>query len=390
MRILIIHNQYQHLGGEDFVMKEEMEALEKDHTVALYSPKNKKGLAGYLQYLCYPMNWKETKQIAKKIKEFQPDLIHIHNLHYGLGPLFILHVKKLGIPMCMTLHNFRLLCPSATLFYDGNIFLDSITAQFPWRAIKLNVLENSLLKTFWTSFTYWIHKKRGTFNYIDRFIVLSDFSKRLFERSTFGIAMEKFSVKPNFVQEIKVSEIIPSEAFVYIGRLSEEKGILPLLHAWKATQHELKIFGTGPLQKEVELIAEHSPNITYYGFQNKQVISNHLAGSTAAIVPSLCYESMPLAVLEAFALAVPVLASNIGILTEMVVPLKTGMLFDPHQHSSLIQTLSAWKELAPQEKERIRENCRAEFLEKYQKGMVMNQLIGIYEEILSSSQHKKI
>ncbi|MFZ4261751.1 glycosyltransferase family 4 protein [Sphingobacterium sp. HJSM2_6] len=390
MRILIIHNEYQHLGGEDFVMTQEMQALEKEHTVAVYRPKNKKGLAGYMQYLCYPINGQESKKIIQKIKDFQPDIIHIHNLHYALGPLFILHVKKIGVPMCMTVHNFRLLCPSATLFYDGNIFLDSISARFPWRAIKLKVLENSYLKTFWTSFTYWIHKKRGTFQQIDRFIVLSEFSKRLFERSNFGIEAEKLLVKPNFVKEITPNEPLPSEAFVYVGRLSEEKGILPLLHAWKATQHHLKIFGTGPLQKEVELIAEHSPNITYYGFQNKQVINNHLVGSTAAIVPSLCYESMPLAVIEAFALGVPVLASNIGILAEMVVPLKTGMLFDPHQHSSLIQTLNAWKALAPLEKEQIKKNCRADFLAKYQEGKVMNELLAIYAEIIHSSQDKKI
>src|SRR5690606_35161914 len=107
MRILIIHNQYQHIGGEDFVLKQEMQALKTTHQVELYQVTNQKGLAGYKQYLLYPINWIQSKQIKSKITDFKPDLIHIHNLHYTLGPFFIQLTKKLKIPMVMSLHNFR-------------------------------------------------------------------------------------------------------------------------------------------------------------------------------------------------------------------------------------------------------------------------------------------
>ena len=382
MRILIVHNEYQHIGGEDFVVKQEMDALLASHEVERFTTKNVKGLAGYLQYLTYPMNWKETKRLKEKIKAFKPDIIHIHNMHYGLGPLFILHIKKLGIPMLMTLHNFRLLCPSATLFYDGNIFLDSISRNFPWLAVRLKVLENSYIKTFWTAFTYWVHRKRGTFDMVDRYIVLSDFSKRLFERSTFPVKMKKFSVKPNFVEDFPAVEAETGDEFVYVGRLSEEKGILPLLHAWKASNYKLKIFGTGPLQEEVEKICQHSDNIQYFGFQNKDILRKHMAAASAVIVPSICYESMPLAVLEAYSLGIPVLASNVGILGEMVVPLYTGMLFDPHNHSQLIQRLGEWTALDPEKKQEIKANCREEFLKKYQLKIVMKQLEACYQAVL--------
>src|SRR5690606_32909033 len=126
MRILIIHNQYQHIGGEDFVMGQEMEALRKNHEVDLYTVRNQKGWKGYLQYFLYPINWSEVKKIKQRMEEFKPDIIHIHNLHYALGPLFILHIKKMKIPIVMTLHNFRLICPSATLYFEGNIFVNSI------------------------------------------------------------------------------------------------------------------------------------------------------------------------------------------------------------------------------------------------------------------------
>ncbi|MGB7529909.1 glycosyltransferase family 4 protein [Sphingobacterium cellulitidis] len=387
MRILIIHNQYQHIGGEDFVMGQEMEALRKNHEVDLYTVRNVKGLKGYLQYLLYPINWPEVKKIKERINEFKPDIIHIHNMHYALGPLFILHIKKMKIPMLMTLHNFRLICPSATLFYDGNIYLNSINSDFPWDAVKKKVLENSYFKTFWTAFTYWIHRKRGTFNAISRFITLSEFSKSIFAKSKLNVPMDKFVVKPNFEKVVEVTKEYPSDYFVYVGRLSEEKGIIPLLHAWKATDHKIKIFGTGPLQKEVELIVSNSPNMQYMGFQDKQTLSNQIASASAVIVPSVCYESMPLAVLEAYALGTPVIASSIGILTEMVVPLYTGLLFDPHNHINMVQTLAEWKSLPKEKILEIKANCQKEYLQKYSQPIVMNELEKIYNEVLAESKN---
>ncbi len=387
MRILIIHNQYQHIGGEDFVMGQEMEALRKNHEVDLYTVRNVKGLKGYLQYLLYPINWPEVKKIKERINEFKPDIIHIHNMHYALGPLFILHIQKMKIPMLMTLHNFRLICPSATLFYDGNIYLNSINSDFPWDAVKKKVLENSYFKTFWTAFTYWIHRKRGTFNAINRFITLSEFSKSIFAKSKLNVPMDKFVVKPNFVKVAEVTKEYPSDYFVYVGRLSEEKGIIPLLHAWKATDHKIKIFGTGPLQKEVELIVSNSPNMQYMGFQDKQTLSNQIASASAVIVPSVCYESMPLAVLEAYALGTPVIASSIGILTEMVVPLYTGLLFDPHNHINMVQTLAEWKSLPKEKILEIKANCQKEYLQKYSQPIVMNELEKIYNEVLAESKN---
>ncbi|MVZ65386.1 glycosyltransferase [Sphingobacterium sp. DK4209] len=386
MRILIIHNQYQHIGGEDFVMRQEMDILLKDHEVELYSVKNVKGIKGYLQYLSYPFNWSESKKIRSKIEAYKPDIIHIHNMHYALGPLFILHLKKLGIPMLMTLHNFRLICPSATLFYDGNIYLESIKSDFPWDAVKKRVLENSYIKTFWTAFTYWLHRKRGTFDLIDKYVILSDFAKRIFEESSFPVSIEKFVVKPNFVVQNEPDSIVDDQSFIYIGRLSEEKGIIPLLHAWKATNYPLKIFGTGPLQSEVEQICNHSSNIRYMGFQTREVISRHLSGASALVVPSICYEAMPLSVLEAYAAGIPVLASNIGILSEMVVPLYTGLLFDPHHHTDIVRILSEWTNLDEEKKITIRANCRKEYQLKYERSLVMNELIGIYQELLEKKK----
>ena len=387
MRILIIHNQYQHIGGEDFVLKQEMEALSVKHDVELYQVTNQKGVQGYKKYLLYPINWIQSKQIKSKIADFKPDLIHLHNMHYALGPFFIRMVKKQNIPLVMTLHNFRLLCPSATLFWQGNLYLNSIKSSFPWDAVQKKVLENSTLKTFWTAFTYWIHRKTGTFNRVDKFIVLSEFSKAIFASSNFEVPAQKFMVKANFAIPTENIQPISDNSYLYVGRLSEEKGIIPLLHAWKSTTHKLKIFGTGPLEEQVRLIVENSPNITFFGFQDKQTLNQHIAGGIAVIVPSICYESMPLAVIESFALGTPVIASQIGILAEMVVPLYTGLLFDPHNHSNLIKTLTSWEELPPEKIKEIKSNCREEFQNHYSRDIIIDKLNAIYHQVLDD--HKK-
>lgn len=387
MRILIIHNQYQHTGGEDVVVEQEIKHLSETHEVELYQVKNQKGIKGYLQYFFYPFNWTEMKSVSQVLDRFKPDLVHIHNLHYAIGPGMLRHIKrKHSVPLVMTLHNFRLLCPSATLFFQGHLFLNSLSEDFPWTAVKKKVLEHSFLKTFWTAVTYWLHKKTGTFQRVDRYILLSAYSSNLFKKSTLALPEDKMRIKPNFVEWNEQPNSQHTEDFVYAGRLSEEKGILPLLHAWKATNFRIKVFGTGPLLEEVKEIAKHNPHIAFYGHQDRAIVQAHIAECSAVIVPSLCYETMPLSILEAFAQGIPVLASQIGILAEIVVPLHTGLLFDPHNHPQLIKTLVEWKSLPQEKLIAIRQNCRNEYLEKYSKHQVMAQLENIYLELVPTSK----
>src|SRR5690606_38191661 len=129
------------------------------------------------QFLSYPFNFSTATKISKAVQAFGPDIIHIHNLHYAIGPWVIRAIDKLKIPIVMTLHNYRLLCQSASLFHKGRIFTKSLQEHFPWTAVRKRVLDNSLLKTFITAFTYWFHRKIGTWDKISRFIVLSDFAK---------------------------------------------------------------------------------------------------------------------------------------------------------------------------------------------------------------------
>lgn len=388
MRILVIHNFYQHAGGEDTVFRQEVEELEKEHDVKTLTFQNKKGWRGALQYLTYPWNIRATWKVKKIIKSFAPDIVHIHNLHYSSGPLLIRSAYQLGIPVIMTLHNFRLLCPSASLFCRGRIFTNSIYQDFPWTAVRLRVLDNSLTKTFFTAFTYWIHRKWGTWNKISKFIVLSQFSKSLFVESTLPIAEERFIVRPNSTDIIPTVRTAGS-GFVYIGRLSQEKGIVPLLKAFSTLPFPLSIYGSGPQQNIVEDFAKHYKNIQYFGYQSKDLLTKAIKHAEALIVPSVCYEGMPMTIIEAYAQGIPVLASNIGILNKMVLPLYTGMHFNPYEEADIGRVVTQWEKLDKTTKRQIRENCVIEYKKHYTVKKNMDKLMDIYYEAIQQRKEKQ-
>lgn len=377
MRILVIHNYYQDHGGEDVVFQQEVNALKSDFQVETLTFQNKKSWKGAFQYLLYPWNIFAYIKTKKKIKNFKPDVVHIHNTHYASGPMVIRAVKSCNKPVIMTLHNFRLLCPSATLFYNGKIFTDSINVTFPWKAVRLKVLDNSFPKTFATAFTYYLHQRLGTWKSVDMYLPLAHFSKSLFLNSKRKLKEEQFSVKPNFV-EIAVEKRTPTEHYLFVGRLSLEKGIKELVNAFIKTDKNLVIIGDGPLYKEIEAIASNYKNITLKGQQSKEKIISELAKAKAILVPSVCFEGgVSLAIIEALACKTPVLASNIGAIADCIKPKETGWLFDPYDSQSIIDCLHSFESTINTES--IVEKGLLEYNQLFTKDKVYQQLVNIYQ-----------
>jgi len=129
-----------------------------------------------------------------------------------------------------------------------------------------------------------------------------------------------------------------------------------------------------------ELQAQYT-NIEYMGFHSQERLRKELETATALIVPSVCYEGMPMSILEAFAKGTPVVASNIGILQEMVVPLFTGLSFDPYQKESIKRALAEWIALSQAQKEEIGNNCRQVYEKNYTVAQNMHRLLAIYQEV---------
>jgi glycosyltransferase involved in cell wall biosynthesis len=200
MKILIIHTIYRFKGGEDSVVESEKKMLQENghevYTLIFKNPTNPvKALAVFFIALFNPISY---FRVIKAIKRFQPDLIHIHNCHFAASPSVFFAARKKNIPVVHTLHNYRLLCPSGILFHQKKLFLDSLQQNFPWKAIKKKVYRNSVFQTFWLAFVVWFHHKVGTWDKVDKYIVLTPFSKDLFSSKS-GVFLQKIIVKPNFI-----------------------------------------------------------------------------------------------------------------------------------------------------------------------------------------------
>src|SRR5690606_15791291 len=187
LKILVIHTNYTQRGGEDTVVEQEMELLKNNYVVDFLCFKNNPGIKGLFQFLISIWNIKSSKIVKKKIKDFNPDVIHLHNWHFASGPIIIRTAKKLGVSVVHTLHNYRLICPSGTLFYRDSLFLDSMHKTFPWKAVQKKVYKNSTALTFWLAFIVWFHKMIGTWKMIDKYICLTASSFKLFTSSGLNI-----------------------------------------------------------------------------------------------------------------------------------------------------------------------------------------------------------
>lgn len=382
MRILFIHTYYRLPGGEDAVVQNEMDLLRSQgHTVDLLAFNNQgKGL---FKLLMLPFNPFSYKQTIDRIKEFQPDIVHIHNLHFAASPAVIYAIRKMKVPMVMTVHNYRLICPSASLFNNGNLFLDSLDAKFPWSAVKNGVYQNSKILTFWLALSTYFHKKLNTYKLVDKFIFLNPHSKQLFLVSTFPIEEEKCEIKPNYLLDTPFSLRPKKESFFfYIGRLTQEKGVMTLLKAFENTSTWLKIAGIGPLQSVVEEYAKRNSNIEYLGQQNREEIGSLLNDAEALIFPSIWYETFGMTIVEAFAKGVPVITSHLGNMKVLVTDKVNGLLFKPGNSADLKEKVEQFKTIELGAKITMRHNARMSYEQKYTAEINASKLMAIYESCI--------
>lgn len=383
MKILLIHTHYQLHGGEDAVVMQEMELLKQHHTVDVLCFQNQAGWKGALQFLYSIWNIGSAKMVRKKIQEFKPDVVHVHNWHFAAGSLIFREINKLGIPIVHTVHNYRLLCPSAILLHKGSLFTNSLTASFPWSAVRNKVYRSSMVQTFWLAFIVWFHKRIGTWKKIDSYVCLTPFAVELFQESNFGVSKEQFCVKPNFTIAPQVCESVEREEhFLFIGRLSEEKGIETLLNTFKELPFLLKIAGDGPLKELVLNSTKQSNNITYLGTLTHEKVNEELQRTQALIFPSVWYEGMPMTILEAFSTATPVIGSNLGAMTSLISNGLNGFHFEPGNVNHLKESVAKFEALSISEKKQMGSNAFHNYQNTYSPQLQQEYFDTIYDNVL--------
>lgn len=386
MRILIVHNKYQCHGGEDAVVESEGALLVKYGHVVEYQFFNNNTIRTrgdqLLSGIGIIYNRTSAKVLQKKILAFNPDVIHVHNIHFLASPSVFYVARRLEVPVVMTLHNFRLICPSATLFYDHRIYEKSVKSLFAFSAVMRGVYRKSRIYTAAIALSNFFHNLTGTWEKkIDRYIVMSEFAAQKFRTSALRVSPQKFFVKPNFVSDHGIGGKDRDHTFLFVGRLSEEKGIEMLLSAAAVYSFHLIVIGDGPLRPLVLHFEKHYPNIEFKGFLSKGEVIEHLKKCTALIFPSICYEGFPISVLEAFSTATPVIASRLGVLCNIIQDESNGLLFEPGNPHELYTHISRLSTDVPFQI-LLGTNARESFVRHYTEQANYRSLIQLYEEVV--------
>ena len=280
------------------------------------------GLIDKLKFAMRTMGYNGIKSSFKKaLQEFNPDIVHLHNVHSYLSPAVVKLAKEFGCKVVWTLHDYKLACPAYSCLNRGRICEKCFTSKI--NVVKERCFKENLPASVLAYFeaVKWNVKKLQ--RYVDYFVCPSAFIKRQMLKA--GLQEEKLKVVCNFVDPIKLDQLKRAEIpdtrddfYVYVGRLSEEKGVATLLKAAKDLPYKLKLVGGGHLYDG--FIAEYGncDNIEFMGHQPAEKVAEILLSAKCLVLPSECYENNPLSVIEALCAGIPIVGANIGGIPELI------------------------------------------------------------------------
>ncbi|MCX5706405.1 MAG: glycosyltransferase family 4 protein [Candidatus Omnitrophica bacterium] len=349
MKVLVIHNRYIELGGEDQIVDSEIELLKKHgHDVVLYERFNseifKFGPWRKIFFLLSEMRWskKTYNDIRQLVKNIKPDIAHIHNIFYLITPAVYISLYKEGVPIVQTLHNYRWFCPNATFYRAGKICEKCFKNKY-FFALRNRCLKQSFLYTLaLVRVLKFIEHIVRIKKIIKVFVCLTDFSKNKF--SYFGIPEKEIVVKPNFCFDLSKNENdFPKDKqkyAIFVGRLVDYKGVNTLVRANKKFPGiQLKIVGDGPLDCKLKKEVRRISYVQLLGRRPHETTLDMIRNASFLIFASECYENMPSVIIESFSCGTPVLATNIGAIKEIIQDGVNGLLFSVGDSEDLFRKI---------------------------------------------------
>ncbi len=355
MKILLVNKFFFPFGGSETAFFQTAELLrQQGHEVIFFSMDHPKNLESrqsshFVSRVDFEEmgNWRERvrgvlrilfgKESQAKLSELlrseKPDIAHLHNIYHHLSPAIIATLKRHGVPVVMTLHDYKPICPAYKLFSRGKPCEKCRGGRFQWCLLK-RCVKNSYWKSLVCSLGAVLH--RANYRRVDRFISPSLFL--IAKAGEMGFRGKCVHIA-NFtgLPPLEPVPAAPGAPVVYFGRLVEEKGVSLLIDAMNGTPVDCLIIGDGPEKKALQAQAGQIANarIRFLGHQPFPALAAIVRRARMVVVPSIWYENNPFAVMEAFALSVPVVAARIGGIPELVIDRETGLLFSPGDSADL-------------------------------------------------------
>ena len=419
MNILQINNHFYKKGGADTVFLNTVALLEAHgHAVCTLSRKTDKdqthtGQDFFIQtpelrfatfynkikyFRSFFYNKESVRVLQRIIAECKPDVAHIHLLYNGISPSVLPVLKENKIPVVMSVHDYRLICPNYWMLdKNGNICEKCIDKQYFHCALKC--CSDTFLNSLMLSLEAYYREEINPLDYVNRFIFPSRFALGKFAQFN-PVFAEKAEILGNFSNHISDNISEKGKYFLYAGRLSREKGLPTLLDAVKdLPEIKLKVAGAASSDSQgEEPLAQYFHRkscastsslsgglggaIDFTGFKTGKDFDDLIKNATFVIVPSECYENNPMIAIEAMSAGKPVIGSRIGGIAELIEDGKTGFLFEPKNKNDLRKTLKKAHYLSDNEYNTLSENALNFAKMNFQKEDYYQKLMGIYEKVI--------
>jgi glycosyltransferase involved in cell wall biosynthesis len=393
MKILSVHNFYQQRGGEDAVVASESELLMAGgHAVVPYERHNSElrdigpvgAIINAVGTVWAPKSYRALTRLLRKEK---PDVAHFHNTFPLISPSAYYACAEAGVPVVQTLHNYRLLCPGGTFMRDGMVCESCLGRTIAFPAVAYRCYRGSFPQTTVLAAMLAAHKGIQTWQRkVNVYIALSQFARQKFIEG--GLPPDRIVVKPNFVHPDPGAKVRRGQYALFLGRLSEEKGLRVLLRAWTMLEQTIPLYviGDGPMRDEIQVEIERLKlsHVNAIGSIASTEVSKWMHGARFLVCPGLSYEGFPLTIAEAFACALPVIASRLGSLEEIVSNEQTGLHVEPGNVEDLARKVQ-WAWSHPERVDQMGQQARIKFEKEYAAKQNFKALMDIYRQATALS-----
>jgi glycosyltransferase involved in cell wall biosynthesis len=386
MKILLVHNHYLQPGGEDQVFAAEREVLQAHgEAVRVYTLHNRHIASMGKLDLASSTIWNRQVlgELTELLDEFAPDLVHCHNTFPLISPAAYAAARRRGIPVVQTLHNFRLLCLNGLFLRNGRQCEDCMGRAVAWPGVLHRCYRQSREASAVVAAMLGIHRLRGTWETaIDTYIALSEFARAKFVAG--GLPADRIVVKPNFLEQDPGIGAHEGGFALFVGRLSPEKGIAALVGVWgKLTPGiTLRVIGSGPLEA---LAADGPSNVEWLGWQPREQVLAAMRDASFLVFPTEWYEGFPMVLVEAMATGLPVIASRLGSLPEIVQDGRSGVMVASASADHWAGALR-WAIEHPEELAAMGQHGRRTYEARYTKEIGYRLLSDVYEQTLDRAK----
>ncbi|MGK2849510.1 MAG: glycosyltransferase family 4 protein [Candidatus Limnocylindrales bacterium] len=382
--VLLVHERYRQRAGEDAVFDAELELLRaRGHDVEAMIvdndaiPDDPGPVEKVRLGLETVWSYRASALIRRRLDERPVDVVHVHNSFPLLSPSIYGVTGRSGAAVVQTIHNYRPLCPAATLFRDGKPCEDCVGQLVAVPSVVHGCYRGSRLQTLPVALMLATTRVLRTWRHVDAFIALTDFAATKLAEG--GLPGDRIHVKANFVSPDPGVRQGSGDGFLFVGRLAAEKGIGTLVDAAPLLDAGItvRIAGDGPEAVRLADAAAGLGALQPLGRLERSDVQHELERCRAVVFPSLWYEGLPMVILEAFAAGVPVIAARLGAAATLVRDGETGLTFDPGDPAGLAACLR-WAQSHPDEMAKFGQAGRARYEAEFTADASHRRLVDIY------------